>query len=202
MSLITAAQVREHFPSLTGTGVDSQLLSMVDRADALMAAWCGWPTTSTGVFTMVSATYVLYPELHPTSSRALWHGLRWVSSITSAYIDEEWDYGSSTQVPAADMVTDNDLGATWLRPDSTWLWSESPRANKLTVVSGFATTPPDLIAACAQQARHLLDLGRYQGQSQVTAGGQSYTRSDVEGVILRAVREALYPYVVWGSRAG
>ena len=201
MSLITAAQVREHFTALTGTGQDSLLDTMIDRADALMAGWCGWPP-SAGVYTMASASYTLYPAPHTTYPEALWHGLKWVTAVTTAHIDEDWDYGADDLVDAGDLVIDNDLGALWLRPDSSWAWSASPRSNKVVLVNGFATTPDDLVAACAMQTRALLDLARVQGVSQVSAGGQSFTRSDTDAILLRSVKEALQPYINWRSRAG
>lgn len=196
MPLITAAQVREHTPQIKGTAEDANFEKVVARADALMAAYCRWPRTSTGVHTMQSATYVLRPRPRHGEPRALDYDLRWVGSITSAYIDPQWEFGSSTQVDSGDMEIDNDEGCLWLIPtaSSHSAWSPEPRANKVTLVAGFATTPEGIIVAAAFAVRHLLGRGR-TGGDQRSAAGESVTPSDADTLLPHATKEALGPYV-------
>ncbi len=204
MALITAAQVREHYPQIVGTGEDTLLDTMITRADGLIAAYCGYPAYDGGtVRTLEDQTYTLYldgPRF--TEPQCLDLGIRPVVSVTSAHVDSAWDYGSDAQVATADMVLDARAGLLWLRSDASSSWEDSPRANKVVIVAGFASTPPDLVAAAAMLVRHLLALRHQQGVGTFSAGGQSATRSDADELVPAAVREALAPYVLGGSRVG
>lgn len=204
MALITAAQFREHFPQVTGTGEDTLIGTLITRADSLMAAACGWPVPDGGARTMEDVTYTRY-VLGPLSwdSRGLDLGIRPVQSITSAYVSIDWTYGASDLVDSGDYVLDSEAGILWLKPSASSSWAENdPRANKITIVAGFTTTPPDLVALCAATVRHLLDLRRSQGSQSMSAGGQSLTREDAVQVLPQAVLDGLGPYTLWGYRAG
>lgn len=197
MPLVTAAQVRDHVPQIEGTDEDTNFLVQVGRVDALAAAYCRWPKTSTGIYTMQSATYVLRSARARLSEpRALDYDLRWVISITSAYIDTNWEFGAATQVTAGDMDIDNEEGCLWLKPTATSFgaWSREPRANKVTLVAGFATTPEEVIVGVAFAVRHLLDRARNDG-NQRTAAGESITPADADALLPKATKEALGTYM-------
>jgi hypothetical protein len=196
MPLITGAQVRQHTPQIAGTAEDSNFETVVNRADALMAAYCRWPRTSTGVYTMQSTTYVLYPRPWHEDPRALGYELRWVTAVASAYIDEDWAYGAATQVTAADLLIDNDEGVLWLVPLATSFsaWSQKRRANKVTLTAGFVTTPEDLIVAAAFAVRHLLGRGR-TGGNVASRAGESVTPADADMLLPKATKEALGVYM-------
>jgi hypothetical protein len=170
-----------------------------------MAAWCGFPRPDSGTYTFEDVTYTFYPSgPSPDQPRRLRLPVYPIVSVTSAYVDENEDYGASTAVAAGDMVLDGARGEIWLTPDagSAWAAGAGHRANKVTVVAGFASTPSDLVAIAAAEVRHLLDLRRVQGQGQVTQGGQSTTRNDLDALVPQLVRDGLAPYVIWSSRAG
>lgn len=196
MPLITAANVKQHTPQISGTAEDPNFETVVGRADALMAAYCRWPRTSTGIYTMVSATYVLRPKPRHGEPRALDYDLRWVGSITSAYIDELWQFGASTQVTSGDLEIDNDEGCLWLIPTATSFgaWSSVHRANKVTLTAGFATTPENVIVAAAFAVRHLLGRGRHGG-NQATRAGETITPADADALLPKATKEALGVYM-------
>jgi hypothetical protein len=205
MALITAAQFREHFPALTGTAEDTLLDTLIGRADDLMAAWCGYPPYDSGggLHSLEDQTYTFYPSGPAWDEpRKMILPIKPIQSITSAYVDENEDYGSSTQVASGDMVLDGFRGEIWLTPDASSSWATGGRANKITVVAGFASIPAGLVAIAAAEVRHLLDLRRVQGQGQVTQGGQSTTRNDLDALVPQLVRDGLAPYVIWSSRAG
>ena len=210
MALITAAQVREHVPQISGSADDTTLNTMVTRADALLAVFCGWPRTSTGIHTLEVATYVLYPFPESDRPRALSHGLRWVGSITSAYVDENEEYGASTAVASGDMRIDNDEGVVWLKTTASSAWSSNKtgQPNKLTIVNGIGTgglvtTAPEwLVALVAHEVRHLLmkrRLGEVRDQS---SGSGNVTPQDVDALIPKAVQLLCGPLINWRSRLG
>lgn len=204
MALITAAQVREHYPQITGTGEDVILDTMIGRVDALMAAYCGFPAYDGGqIRSLEDQTYTLYLDAPRFAEPAcLDLGIRPVVSVTSAHVDTAWDYGGDAAVSAGDMVLDGRRGLLWLRPDASSSWAEAPRANKVVIVAGLSTTPPDLVAAAAMAVRHLLTLRHQQGVASFSGGGQSVTRADADVLLPTAVREALASYVLGASLAG
>lgn len=204
MALITAAQFREHYPDLTGTGEDAELDKYIARASALLALWCGWPKNDDGTYTLEQSDYTLYPRRHHQYDRALDVGLPEMGTPTSAHIDEDWTYGSSTEVAAADLVVDERARLLWIKPGATTAsaWSSSPRANKVVIPIGIVTAGDEVIAAVAMAARALWDYRRTQGRQQVTRGGVSVTIEVADNVIPRPAKEALGHLVNWSSRAG
>lgn len=208
MSLITAAQVREHFPALVGTGEDSLLLTLVDRADALMASFCGWPVPGTPsaptTLTMVSSAYTrVYDGPAWDDDHRIDLGHPWVASITSAAVDSSGDWSYATAITPSDLVLDTRAGALFLKPSSSSAWYNTSRSNQVVFTAGFAATPPDLVATCAMMVRHLLSLRRVNlGETAASQGGQSVTRADADALVPAGVRNALAPYVLWSSRVG
>lgn len=202
MALISASQFKEHFPQLTGAAADSVLDTVIARADALLALYCGYPVPDAGSRTLEDATYTLYPRVSPRHAAALELGLRPIVSVTSVHVDEDWAYGSDTAVDAGDRVLDTQGGRIWLKPTATTAWSRSPRANKVVAVAGYATTPPDLVMIAVATVRHLWDLRNSQGRQQRSTQGHSETYVDATELLPASVRQALGPYILWESRVG
>lgn len=203
MALITASQVREHFPQLQGTADDVLLDTLIARADALMALWCGLPRPDAGAHTLAAATYTLFPRApDPDEPRRLSLPLYPIVSLTTVHVDPDELYGASTLVPSGDLILDAGAGDVWLTRQSTRTWAGSGRANRFVVVGGFATTPPDLVALAASAVRHLLDRRRNQGAVAQTQLGVSTTNNDPDALLPDAVREMLGQYTIWSSRLG
>lgn len=202
MALITVSQLQALYPSLVGTDEDTRLGTVITWADSLMAAFCGFPPyDGSQLRTLEDQTYTLYldgPSVVEPARIDL--GIRPVVSISSAYVDTAWDYGSDTQVASGDMVLDKS-GRIWLRPDASSSWASAPRANKITVVAGFTTTPPDLVVLAATAVRALIEQ-LPDGLASVSLGSQSSSRVAPTSLLPDTVRAGLAPYVLWGSRAG
>lgn len=141
---------------------------------------------------MEDSTYTLYlPGPSRSEPRKLELPVRPVVSITSAYSDPQEDYTSDTQVAAGDMVLDSNLGEIWLTPDASSSWSVGGRANKIVVIAGYASTPPDLVAICAVLVRHLWNLRNTQGRDNIQQ------QPDGQTLIPKPVQQMLGPYRVW-----
>jgi hypothetical protein len=202
MAVLTPAEFRDHYPALIGSSEDALLETLIGRADEWMARYLGFPATSTGTYTLEDATYILYPRRPDRDEpRKIVLPVRPIVSITSAYVDLEEAYGSDTEVASGDMVLDATAGAIWLTRSSPSAWAHGTRANKITVVAGYATTPGGLVVATALFVRHLLDLYRTSGVAASTLAGQSETRSDPGRLMPGPVRELLEPYRVWSYHA-
>lgn len=205
MALISTAQVLQHYPGLVGSGEDTLLAALVDRLDALAAGFCGLPLPDGATArTLTAATYTreydgpdpvepsvirLYDDYGPN-----------VASITNVWVDADQIY--ATPISSAGYRLVKPRGLLVMLPASTDSWVEAPFANRVTLVAGYATTPPDLIAIAATGVRHLLQLRRAGQVDQVTQGGQSVTWRDAGALLPAAVRDALGPYRAGSSRAG
>lgn len=201
--LITAAQFKEHYPLLTGSGENAVIETLIGRADGLLALFCGFPVADDGTRSLTSKTYTRYPKGPRTDAvRALELGIRPVISITSAHVDPDWDYDTDTEVAAGDMVVDGAQGTLLLKRSASAAWSTELRANKVVLVAGFAAAPDELVALAAAQVRHLWDLRRTQGQVSAQFGGDQVTYSDAVALIPESVRALLGPYILWESRLG
>lgn len=193
---MTPAQVRQHYPALTGD--DGLISTMVEQVDGLMAGVCGFPVADSGIRTMQSTTYTRYPIplMDPQVVRL---GVP-IVSVTSAHVSVDWTYGSGDAVTLTDIVIDG--ASLILKPTASKAWSMSYRVNRAVVVGGYGTTPPALIAITAAAVRHMLH-GRHTGPLlSASAGGQSMSVAAPADILPPDVIAALAPFTVWGSHVG
>jgi hypothetical protein len=82
MALITQDQLKERLPQYSGTTLDTLHTKLVDRADALMAHFCGFPTPDSAVRpTLVDSTYTIYLDgPRPHQPRSIDLGIRPIGS--------------------------------------------------------------------------------------------------------------------------
>ena len=117
MALMTAAEARGYLPNIQGTAIDSELVTLIARFDAVAAQWCGFPDSPGGtvgaVQTLESASYVLYLDgPDPGDSSLLWLGVWPVTAIGSIYSDPIREYGSDTLVASSDYTLFGAQGKT------------------------------------------------------------------------------------------
>lgn len=207
MAIITAEQVRDHFPQLDGTGEDSVLDTLVGRADGLLAQYFGMPRTDGAVWTLEQATYTRRlqgPDY--TAPRRLRLGVKPVISVTSVHQDLDEEFGSSTEVVAADRELDAAEGILYSTPGASfggwYRGNKGDRPIKVVLEGGWATAPEPLVAIVATQVRHLWELGMTQGVDAATGAGVSETRRGFDALIAPQVRGPAAPFILWGSRVG
>jgi len=177
MALLTAAQARLYVPGLSGD--DANLATMIDRADSMLAVYCGYPAPDSGSPTMEDTTYTVYLDgPSPTEPRKLALPVRPVQSITTIHDDLSgtWDYGSGDLVASSDYVLDSQTGAVWLRPDAAHGgWGTSPRGIKVVMVAGYATIPSWLQHAAGMLVSHMWQMRHTGGMQATSAAGRSET---------------------------
>lgn len=208
MALVTAAQVRAAaVPELAGTSEDTFLDSLIARADAALASWCGYPQCSTGRRTLESATYTLYlrglserPRILPlpfTASR--------VTSVTSIYDDPALDWESDTLVSSSDYTVRATEGDVLLKSTASTLsaWTHSPPGSvKVTLVAGWTAAaganPAELevVQAIILLVQHWLRLRSEGGHSSVSVQGVSVSVRDED--IPVSVAQLMQPYRLIG----
>ncbi len=203
MALVTPDQVREHYPSLVGTGENVLLTTLCSRIDGLLAAWCGYPPNDAGTRTLEDATYTEHLGRPALDDRVLRLSIAPIVSVTTVHVDAGLEYGTDALVDPSDYQVIESAGELVLTSASTTAWSHVARANRVVYVAGFATPPPDLVAIAALAVRDLVDRGKTGDQLSGSSSRQSYSRAAASHLLSEAVRTALDAgYTLWGSRVG
>lgn len=196
MALVTAAEARAHLPLLDGTGEDTLIGTLIDRAGRVLARWCGYPPATVGANpTLESATYVTYLDGPARSDEpeAIRLPVLPVVSVTSIYDDPSRQYTSESSVDVVNYIVYGEEGLVVCSTTGTKSgWSSDRRAIKVTYVAGFSTVPDDLKLAACLYVRHLWDLRHVQGRTSVAQGQANAGLRDE--TIPDSVKELLQPY--------
>lgn len=200
MAVLDAATVREYLPSLTGTGEDTALDSLIARFGALAAQYLGYqPASVGGNPTVEDTTYTLY--LDGDGSKYLQLPITPVVSVTSLHVDIDRKYGSDRLVDSGDYELFGDEGLVLLKVDSTQgEWDRGKRTVKAVVVAGFTTIPMPIKHACAMQVAFWWQARAHLGKTSVSQGGGSSSVATLK--LLPEVRQALEPYRLPSSLLG
>lgn len=194
MALITAAEARLYIPGLTGTGQDTELDTLIARADSVLAEWCGYPPASAGADpTLEDVTYTEYysgPAL--LTPNAVQLNVIPVQSITSAANDTSGDWSYSGTIASGDRTLDGVEGLLFTNPDSGEGWYTGQRAIKIVYVAGFATIPESIKQATALLVAHWWGLRKHKGKTNANAGqGSANLRPET---IPESVRQIMAPF--------
>lgn len=195
MALVTAAQVRAYLPHIAGTGEDTLIDTLIARAEATIAHYCGYPPATVGVApSMASASRVRY--LDGPGGKELVIDVWPVTAITSIYDDAAWTWASASLVASTDYaILDGDAGLIVLAETAAHgSWNRARKSIKATVTAGFVTAPADLThAICLLAATYHKRRTSTGIERQSTADGASVEM--VQG-IPDEVREVLGPYLL------
>lgn len=202
MPLITPDQVREHFAALVGRTADDLVLALIDRADGLMAGYCGWPPTVDGRLTMQASTYLRHPRRPlADNKRGLFLGVRPAVSITSIYVSADEQYTAADLLASTEYELDTETGIVWL--DTTAAahsWIDAPgrhRGNRVRFVAGWhqGDVPPDVVALAASTVAHLFRRrNTADGLTSASSGGQSVATRTLVSMLPDEVRTGLSPW--------
>ena len=192
MAVATAAEVRAYLPTLTGTGDDTLLTTLITRFDSVAAAHLGYPRQNDGSVSLESGTYV--EILDGPGGRELTVCARPVVSITSVYDDPDLDYTDSADlIAASDYTLYSDEGRIVLDYNATdATWSVGRRHIKITYVAGYASIPNAIKHAACIQVAHWYQSRAHIGRTQLSTQGQSATLSTLD--LLPEVKSALQAY--------
>lgn len=177
MALITAAEARDYIPGLTSTGEDTTLDKYILRADALMAAWCGYPAISaTTAPTFEDVSYTHYFD--GADGPALSLRVSPVQSITTAKTDSLGTWGYDTTIASGDRTLDALEGVLYINPDASEGWLTGLRAIEVVYVAGYSTIPEWLKSACGIYVANMWRLRKERGKTSVSAGGMNVNTRD------------------------
>ena len=206
MALVTAAEVRDYIPGLTGTAEDTLLDTLIARAGAALAHYCAFePASDDDVPSLESTSYTRYVNApDPADPRRIQLPHRPLVEVTSVHDDADWAHGASTLVSTDDYVVDKRAGEIRLKPNTSHAfssdgrsprWSDSEQTIKVVYTAGYATIPDDLKQACVLLVQHWWELRTAAGEQARTFDGNSVTR--IPRKIPSHVLELVAPYRLW-----
>lgn len=191
MAVITQAEARVY---LLGVSVDDSVVAdLITRADAILAAWCGYEAaTEVGAPTFEDVTVTRY--MPGPGGRDLWLPVWPIVSITSIYDDPEEVYGATTLVASGDYDI-RDRGRVRLKGTATHgTWTEDADALPIKVVwvGGWATPPSAIKQSVAEYVAVLWRLRAGPGVS--SNSSQKGTTNIPTGEIPMSIKQRLAPY--------
>lgn len=201
MALITAAEARSYnLLGLTGSGEDTSINELIDRAGVWIAEWLGYPPASAGAEpTIEDTTYTHYSGTGAGAvfvaddGRMIMLPVIPVVSVTTLHDDTDWDYGSGDLIDSGDYVLDGVNGYVWLRTDASDQFTPGvERAVKAVYVAGYATVPGPIAQACGILVRALWDARKVQGRNSISTPSTSASLTPLE--VPRMVYDLLQPY--------
>jgi hypothetical protein len=197
--VITQAEARVYLPGISAD--DSNVAELITRADAILAAWCGYEAaTETGAPTFEDVSCTRY--LPGPGGRDLWLPVWPVASVTSIYDDPDEAYGASTLVDSGDYDI-RDKGRIRLAVDAvhgTWTEDDDGLPIKVVWVAGWATIPSAIKQAVAEYVAVLWRLRAGPGVTSNTS--QKGTTNIPTGEIPKSIQQRLAPYRLISDAGG
>jgi hypothetical protein len=195
MALVTADVLREYLPEISGTGVDTELNSLLARVESALARWLGYPSPDgSNTPTLDVSTYTLYvdsPDFDDISR--LYLPLKPIVSITSIYADVDREYTSDTEITSSEYELDKQNGIVILKPNvSTVGFVNSYRGNRVIGTFGFTSFHKDIVHAICVYASQLQRAKSSQGKKSATTRQTNTTY--LPNSIPDEVKQILYPY--------
>lgn len=188
-----------YYPQIEGDAEDPVFVELIDAADALIAAYCGFPRTVDGVWTMAEADYVVHldgPALMQAAVLCLC--VHPISAVTELHADLTRAYEAGSL--RTDWTLDGDRGLVVLDYGAT-AWPVGFRSIRVAFTGGYPALPPALRAIVATVVRHLWDRRQTQGQESYSLGGSSASLTDVDALLPAAAKDALWHYLTPCARA-
>ena len=195
MPLVTTDILKEYLPEVTGTGSDTELSNLLDRVEATIARWLGFPSPDSSNTPKLDVnTYTLYIDSYWVDNiTVLQLPLKPVVTITSVHADIERKYTADTEVNSDEYEIDKQQGLLIIKPDtSTVGFTKGYRANRVIGTFGFTLYHRDIIHAICVYASQLHRAKTSQGKKSQTVRGSS--TAYMPNTIPAEVKEILYPY--------
>tara|TARA_B100001564_G_C20475253_1_gene594524 strand:- start:122 stop:730 length:609 start_codon:yes stop_codon:yes gene_type:complete len=195
MPLVTTDILKEYLPEVTGTGSDTELSDLLDRVEANVARFLGFPAPDSSNTPKLDVnTYTLYIDSYWIDDiSVLQLPLKPVVTITSVHADPDRVYGADTEVNSDEYEIDKQQGLLIIKPNtSTVGFTKSYRGNKVVGTFGFTLYHKDIVHAICVYASQLHRAKTSQGKQSQTVRAASTTY--LPNTMPSEVKEILYPY--------
>jgi len=195
MSLVSVATLKNYLPEITGTTADTELGNLLNRVEADVARWLGFPVYDSGTTPVLpQQTYTLYIDGPMYDNEAVLQlPIKPLVSITSIHSDADRVYGSDTEITSAEFDLDLANSRVILKTNvSTEGFETAFRAIKVVCVAGYNSSPPlDLEHAICVFASQLHRNKMAQGKESTVqrAGSIKYSPKTLPF----EVKEILFP---------
>lgn len=198
MAVISQAEARVYLPGLSAD--DSTVATLITRADAILAGWCGYPAASeSGLPTFEDVTYTQH--LPATGGRSLYLPVWPVVSVTSIEDDPNEEFDGTSYLVAASDYSIRPRGEILLDVTSTHgAWSNTQaHVIKAVYVAGFASPPEDLKGLVAEYVAVLWAMRKGSGKATVNTA-QGNTAEVPSGEIPLSIRQRLRRFDLTAAR--
>lgn len=196
MSLVSVDTLKEYLTEIgQNTGSDTELQNMLDRVEAVVAEYLGFPkpSSSTSTAQLSATTYTLYfdgpSHGDPT---VLQLNIKPINSLTSVHSDVLRVYGSDTALTIGNIDIDSVNGRLIIRPSKPDTFYKGYRANKVVCNAGYQTAPPALEHAICVLCSHLQRAKQSQGKETMALAGISINLSS--RVIPEEAKQVLWQF--------
>jgi len=182
------------------TAEDTNLATMITRAEHALAAYCRFPPASaTAGPTLEEATYTLYldgPSVLDAAELLL--PIRPVKSITSVHDDPNLGHGSSFEVASTEWRLDKQRGTIRILPTASHVWNSAPETIKVIGVFGLTTgaIPEFVKHACILTVKELWSQRGKLGFEASAMAGKSATYVPPVAIPVEA-KQLIAPLVMW-----
>src|SRR5210317_143644 len=194
MSLVSVDTLKEYLTEIgQNTGSDTELQNMLDRVEAVVAEYLGFPKPSSSTAQLSATTYTLYfdgpSHGDPT---VLQLNIKPINSLTSVHSDVLRVYGSETALTIGNIDIDSVNGRLIIRPSKPDTFYKGYRANKVVCNAGYQTAPPALEHAICVLCSHLQRAKQSQGKDTMALAGISINLSS--RVIPEEAKQVLWQF--------
>jgi len=192
VAVVSGSDCRLYIRGLSGTAEDSNIETIVDRVNPVLARYLGWPLMNSGVYSLSSGTYVVY--LTGDNTKRLDLPVIPTTAISSIYDDPDLSYDDSADlIASSDYTLYGNEGLVMLKHDSTHgHWTKTPRAIKVTMTAGFSSVPQEIKQAVGLQVAHIWQARDHVGRNKVSQGGGSIEVASLG--LLPEVKELVAPW--------
>jgi hypothetical protein len=180
MSLVSVATLKTYLPEISGTAADTDLSTLLDRTEGIIAQYLGFPSLPDESdkylsFKLVASDYTLHLDGPMFTDRSVLQlPIRPINSIASVHSDPNLVYGSDTAIDATEYILDKALGRLILKPQvATNGFDTAFRAIKVVCNAGYTTTTNKLEHAVCVYASQLHRQKSSQGKESSGQRGSS-----------------------------
>lgn len=194
MSLVSVANVKEYLPEVQGTAADTDLSNLLERVEAIIARFLGFPVNDSGSLALVASTYTLYVDSPALFDRAVLQiPIKPIISITSVYSDLDREYTADTEIHSNEYTLDKEKAQIILKNNvATVGFNEGYRANRIICSAGFDSDYTDLIHAICVYTSHLYRAKANQGKKSTSIRNANTTFS--ANTMPEEVKQILYSF--------
>ena len=196
MSLVSVETLKEYLTEIgQSTGSDTELQNMLDRVEAVVAEFLGFPKPSSSATTaqLEDTTYTLYFDAPTVADpTVLQLNIKPINSLTSVHSDVLRVYGSDTALNLSNIDIDAVNGRLIIRPSKSDTFYKGFRANKVVLNAGYETAPPALEHAICVLCSHVQRAKQSQGKETMALAGISINLSS--RVIPEEAKQVLWQF--------